>query len=133
MPVKPTMNRDRRERPVPKIRASRFSYATIELMNPRVALPSEIDSLPDRPAVFLLWAAEGPTLSRPHHAASPPPPPPHLRPRPRLPRLKSPRHRRTHRILAHRLAARIDPDPSRTRPPPFSPKTGPESPAFARP
>ena len=32
---------------------------------PQVALPSEIDSLPDRPAVFLLWAGEGaPYLAR---------------------------------------------------------------------
>jgi excinuclease ABC subunit C len=35
------------------------------MREPVVALPSEIDSLPDRPAVFLLWAAEGsPYLAR---------------------------------------------------------------------
>ncbi len=30
------------------------------MIEPRAALPSEIDSIPDAPAVFLLWAAEGP-------------------------------------------------------------------------
>jgi excinuclease ABC subunit C len=30
------------------------------MSEPVTALPSEIDSLPDRPAVFLLWAGEGP-------------------------------------------------------------------------
>ena len=35
------------------------------LREPFSALPSEIDSIPDRPAVFLLWAAEGtPYLAR---------------------------------------------------------------------
>jgi excinuclease UvrABC nuclease subunit len=35
------------------------------MSEPVTALPSEIDSLPDRPAVFLLWAAEGaPYLAR---------------------------------------------------------------------
>ncbi len=35
------------------------------MREPVTALPSEIDSLPDRPAVFLLWAAEGlPYLAR---------------------------------------------------------------------
>lgn len=34
-------------------------------MDPRVALPSQIDSIPDRPAVFLLWAGDGaPYLAR---------------------------------------------------------------------
>src|SRR5580704_6823076 len=35
------------------------------MREPVIALPSEIDSLPDRPAVFLLWASEGtPYLAR---------------------------------------------------------------------
>ena len=35
------------------------------MREPRTVLPSEIDSIPDRPAVFLLWAAEGqPYLAR---------------------------------------------------------------------
>ena len=35
------------------------------MRKPVTALPEEIDSLPDRPAVFLLWAAEGdPYLAR---------------------------------------------------------------------
>jgi excinuclease ABC subunit C len=36
-----------------------------EVIPPRIALPSEIDSLTDRPAVFLLWANQGaPYLAR---------------------------------------------------------------------
>ena len=35
------------------------------MREPVTALPSEIDTLPDRPAVFLLWAGEGaPYLAR---------------------------------------------------------------------
>src|ERR1041384_6695395 len=35
------------------------------MREPVTALPSEIDSIPDTPAVFLLWAAEGkPYLAR---------------------------------------------------------------------
>lgn len=35
------------------------------MREPRTVLPSEIDSVPDRPAVFLLWASEGrPYLAR---------------------------------------------------------------------
>lgn len=44
-----------------------WTQFTIEvtMREPAVALPSDIDSLPDRPAVFLLWANEGdPYLAR---------------------------------------------------------------------
>src|SRR5712671_4761964 len=35
------------------------------MRDPRTASPSELDSIPDRPAVFLLWAEEGaPYLAR---------------------------------------------------------------------
>ena len=35
------------------------------MRDPRTASPSDLDSIPDRPAVFLLWASEGaPYLAR---------------------------------------------------------------------